>query len=256
MVAPGMLYRTTEFLNTSPADLAGVHDLGLATIVDLRTAGERQGCPDPVFADVGPLWLNILADDQQTAGANPLKFATDPEAAAAFTPDEAVQAMVATYHQLINSSSALKYYSEFYSLLLAGDLAPVAFHCTTGKDRTGWAAASFLTLMGVSKEDVYTDYLLTNDRLLPALEPLIAKFQTAGGHPDALRPILGVEKVYLDAAFDLVDKGWGGIENYFASALGIDADGQQALRARFLIDAADVPAPAPAGGAAAASAGA
>ncbi len=236
IVRPGMLYRTTEFEKTSEADLKAVGDLGLATIVDLRTVPERGACPDPVFDDVGPLWLNILEDAPHTAGANPMKYATDPSAVKELTPTVAQEMMIGTYQQLINSDSALRYYGEFYTLLLAGDLTPTAFHCTTGKDRTGWTAASFLSLMGVAKDDVYKDYLLTNSRLLPALAPLVSQFEKQGVDAGALNSLLGVEKVYLDTAFDLVAKGWGTLENYFAEGLGIDVDGQAELRARYLVD--------------------
>jgi len=51
------------------------------------------------------------------------------------------------------------------------------FHCTAGKDRTGWAAASTLLLLGVSTGDVFADYLLTNDQLRPALQPLLDQFR-------------------------------------------------------------------------------
>jgi protein-tyrosine phosphatase len=39
---------------------------------------------------------------------------------------------------------------------------------------------------------------------------------------------------YPDASLDEMHKQYGSIENYFSDGLGIDAAGQQALRARFL----------------------
>lgn len=235
MVKPKTVYRTAEFEHTSAADLKAVGELGLITLVDLRTAGERAACPDPVYPDVGPLWLDILKDVPATGGANPTKYVSDPAAIKALTPELAQQMMIDTYRQLIESDSAQKYYSEFYQLMLADDLTPTAFHCTTGKDRTGWAAASFLSLLGVAKKDVYTDYLLTNERLLPALEPLTTPLIKVGAHQDAINAMIGVQNVYLDTAFGLVESGWGGLSNYFDKALGIDTAAQQELRARYLV---------------------
>jgi Tyrosine phosphatase family len=68
------------------------------------------------------------------------------------------------------------------------------FHCTTGKDRTGWAAAATLLLLGVSTDDVFADYLPTNDQLHPALQPLLGQFRSIGGDPDLLKPVVGVQK--------------------------------------------------------------
>lgn len=243
IVKPGALYRSTEFLHTGPDDLQGVTGLGLQTIVDLRTEPEIAGCPDPKIDGVREVPLNILGDATHSAlGANLGKVTADPtylrSVLTEFTVEKAKAAMVDTYRELIESDSAKKNFGEFYRQLLAGELAPTLFHCTTGKDRTGWAAASFLTLMGVAEKDVYTDYLLTNERLVPALAPIVDKLEAAGANAAALNAVLGVEKDYLDSAFDLVEKGWGSIEAYFTQVLGVDEDGQAALRESFLIDPA------------------
>ncbi|WP_298440777.1 tyrosine-protein phosphatase [Gordonia sp. (in: high G+C Gram-positive bacteria)] len=241
-VKPGLVFRSTEFLNTTNDDRTGFEALGLQTIVDLRTDPESAQCPDPSLPGVRGLHLNILEDATGSAlGANLGKVMDDPASLHAivseFTVDKAKAAMIETYDELINSASAQKYYREFYSTMLAGELTPTLFHCTTGKDRTGWAAASFLTLMGVPTEDVYTDYLLTNDRLLPALSPIIAKFEGMGGQADAINAVLGVEKDYLDVAFSLVEKGWGSFDGYAEKVLGLDASAIGALRERYLAGA-------------------
>ncbi|MFZ2511285.1 MAG: tyrosine-protein phosphatase [Gordonia sp. (in: high G+C Gram-positive bacteria)] len=234
-VRPKVLYRTTEFLKTTDADIKAVGELGLRTLIDLRTVAERASCPDPVYANIGPLWLNILEDIPHTAGANPARFVSDPSAVRALTADNAKAMMIATYGQLITSDSALKGYAEFYTLLLDEDLAPAAFHCTTGKDRTGWAAASFLGLMGVDRDDIYRDYLLTNDRLVPALEPIIDQMAKQGVDTAAIKELLGVDKAYLDHAFELVEKNFGSLPGYFSDGLGIDAAAQRELRSRYTV---------------------
>ena len=107
---------------------------------------------------------------------------------------------------------------------------PVLFHCTTVKDRNGWAAASTMLFLGVSKEDVLHDYLLTNRDLLPALQPVYERFRAAGGDPHLLDPVLGVERAYLEAALDEMHARFGSCEGYFADGLHIDAATQQRLR--------------------------
>ena len=107
---------------------------------------------------------------------------------------------------------------------------PALFHCTTGKDRTGWAAAAFLTLMGVPKDKGYENYLRSNDYILTAYKKVIDGFVAAGGYGEIPKAILGVKKEYLDAAFDEMQTKYGSIEKYFSEGLGIDANQQQALR--------------------------
>jgi protein-tyrosine phosphatase len=111
---------------------------------------------------------------------------------------------------------------------------PALFHCTTGKDRTGWAAASLLSLLGVSEEEVMREYLLTNEQLVPRLQPVLDQFKAAGGDPELLMPVVGVRREYLDAAFDEMHTRFGSLEGYFADGLGIDAAAQQELKAIFV----------------------
>ena len=118
-----------------------------------------------------------------------------------------------------------------FTTILDDQRRPALFHCTTGKDRTGWAAAATLTLLGVSEEDVLADFLITNRDLLPALKPYFDQFASTGGDPALLRPVLGVEPAYLHAALDEMHNRFGTIEAYFTEGLGIDAEDQQSLRA-------------------------
>ena len=111
---------------------------------------------------------------------------------------------------------------------------PAVFHCTTGKDRTGWAAAALLTLLGVPEETVMADYLRTNDYLLTHYATAIDGFVAGGGDRGIPVAIFGVKRAYLEAAFDEMRTRHGSIERYFADGLGIDAAGQQALRDLYL----------------------
>jgi len=130
--------------------------------------------------------------------------------------------------------SAREGYREMFTDLADPAFLPASFHCTTGKDRTGWGAAALLLLLGVSEDDVMTDYLLTNDQLLPALKPVLDAFEAAGGDPDLLIPVLGVRREYLETALDEMRTTYGDIETYFIEGLGIDAETIARLRSRLV----------------------
>jgi protein-tyrosine phosphatase len=91
-----------------------------------------------------------------------------------------------------------------------------------------------LTLLGVSEDDVYREYLLTNEQLLPALEPLFRRFEAHGAPRELLVPVLGVDRSYLDTSFATVGAEYGTIEQYFTVALGISHAEQEQLRERLL----------------------
>ena len=90
------------------------------------------------------------------------------------------------------------------------------------------------SLLGVPKETIYEDYLRSNDNILPKYQKVIDAFVEAGGGREIPMALLGVRKEYLEAAFDEMKTKYGTIENYFSEGLGIDADGQEALRDLYL----------------------
>lgn len=236
----GRLYRSTDFRNL-PADKLDLLDpLRLRTVYDLRSASEREALPDPVLTGVTDVPLDVLADVVASFAGNTGKIMSDPKAMLAAMkaldahPGALVSVMTSTYQSIVSADSAKSSYRRFYLGLLGEDEAPSLFHCSTGKDRTGWAAASFLSLMGVSRDDVYADYLLTNDRLVPALKPIFDEFAAAGGDPDELLPVLGVRREYLDAAFGEVESAFGSLAGYFSGGLGIDDAAQAKLREAYL----------------------
>jgi len=84
--------------------------------------------------------------------------------------------------------------------------------------------------LDVPDDLVMQEYLLTNEQLLPALQPVFDQFQSLGGDPALLRPILGVHREYLEAAFDEMRQRFGSMERYFADGLGLDQAVQAAIR--------------------------
>lgn len=237
-VRHGVLYRSTDFQSLATVDLPPFRGLDIRTIYDLRSAAERQARPDPALPEVTDVPLDILADATMAIPANLNTFLSDPATVALATKElsggKARELIAATYRDLVSLPSAITGYQFFYRGLLGEYEQPALFHCTTGKDRTGWAAATFLSLMGVPRDDIYHDYLLTNDRLVPALKPVFDQFAAAGGDPQLLTPVLGVDASYLEAAFAEMTSTYGGIEGYFADGLGIGPDEQQELRSQYL----------------------
>ncbi len=86
----------------------------------------------------------------------------------------------------------------------------------------------------MAEETVLAEYELTNRDLIPALKPVFEQFRAAGGDPELLRPVLGVDAAYLAAALAEMRDRFGTIEGYFADGLGIGEDGQAALRGALL----------------------
>jgi protein-tyrosine phosphatase len=230
-VASGLVYRANQLCGISPDDMEKIAKLNLKNAYDLRTAEERDKRPDELPPGVNYVVVDVLADSPQAGPAQLEKLMQDPKAANVELGGGKVEAgFQKSYREFVSLPSAKREFSKMFFALGDKKQLPAVFHCTTGKDRTGWAAAALLTLLGVPKDVVMEDYLRSNDYILPAYQKVIDGFVAAGGDPDIPRAILGVKKEYLDAAFDKMQKKYGTIEKYFAEGLGIYAAKQKAMR--------------------------
>ena len=234
-VNQGLVYRSNQLSEINPEDMQKLGALELQGAYDLRTMAERETRPEELPPGVDYIVVDVLADSPSAGPAQLEKLMADPKMANVELGGGKVEAAFeASYREFISLPSAQREFGKMFVALGNRQEVPALFHCTTGKDRTGWAAAAFLTLMGVPKETVYEDYLRSNDYILPAYKQAIDGFVAAGGDAEIPKAILGVKKEYLDAAFDEMETEYGSIEQYFSNALGIDADQQQAMRSMYL----------------------
>ncbi len=234
-VRRGLLYRSTELSKLSESDGATLAGFGLHAVFDLRTAAEQQTQPDLLPDGVTLIPCDVMADATGAAPAQMEGVLSNPTAATALLADgQGMAYMVGAYRQFVAMTSALAAYRRLFSTLLEPGTLPALFHCATGKDRTGWATAALLMLLGVPDDAVRAEYLLTNEHLLPALRPVFELFAATGGDPRLLRPLLGVDASYLDAAVDEMRARYGTVESYFADGLHLDAAAQEQLKALLL----------------------
>jgi protein-tyrosine phosphatase len=234
-VRTGLLYRSADLSRIARRDAAALARLGIRTVYDLRSAGERLAQPDRLPPGSAYVVADVLGD---APGMTPAEFATlfeDPAAArAALGGGRSATFFVDAYRGFVRLDSARAAFRHLYVDLAGGARTPALFHCTTGKDRTGWAAAALLVLLDVPDDAVMEDYLVSGPRLLPLVRPVVEAFAARGGDPELLWPLVGVRPEYLEAALDEVRRLFGSMEGYFAEGLGLDAPTREVLRGMLL----------------------
>jgi protein-tyrosine phosphatase len=140
------------------------------------------------------------------------------------TSADIVAYMQETYRNFVRQGTPR--FAEFFRHLLESD-QPTVFHCTAGKDRTGFAAALLLKAVDASDEEVWQDYLLTNDRLQ------LPEGSRFGLGPEAMQVLWRVQPEFLRAALDEVDARYGSLEGYFREGLGLGEGERRTLRALY-----------------------
>ena len=124
-----------------------------------------------------------------------------------------------------------------FKRLAAGEV-PLAFNCSAGKDRAGTAAALVLSALGVPRETVLEDYLLT-DRIVDFKSLFMERAQQrssslATQKEEIIAAVLGTDVDYLNAALDAVEQQHGSVAGYVHEALGVDHKALSEMRGQLL----------------------
>jgi protein-tyrosine phosphatase len=226
-VRMGVAYRSNGLEHLTPAESAAIRELHLKLITDLRTDEERRRGPDRAPDGVPDLQANVLADD--AAMIHAMMTHTAPPAATR----QSLMQPGGIYRDFVSLGSARAAYHQTFEGLADATDAPSVFHCTAGKDRTGWADAVLLTILGVPRATILADYQLTDVYLQGAALASVRQQFGSGAVPAGQAP--KADPADLDAAFDEVTRRYGSFDNYLHQGLGLDDKTLRAIRRNFLV---------------------
>ena len=224
----GMIYRSSDLSELTDRDLAYLQRLHIKQVVDFRSDSERAEAPDRV-----PEGSQLVIRKVDVAGTDIRQTIEDIMRG---DNDTALQDFLID----ANRDFAIQFtpvYKDWMHSLTRPDALPQVYHCTAGKDRTGFATAILLLTLGVPEETVINDYLLTNTYSAEHIEDMLFKIKLMSlGQADvvALRSLLGVEEIYLRTALTTIKETYGSFDLYLDRELGIDEATRNALKQIFL----------------------
>ncbi len=204
VVRRGLVFRSAALAKLTETDIGVVGALGLQTICDFRGVEESQRAPTPL---TGPRIVPLPIEPTVGAG---LRDILDTKEATG----EALQAVLERAYVAYALSSAPQY-RVLLDLVVDGG-TPLLFHCSAGKDRTGFGAALLLTALGVPWETVVADFTATNT--LWRRDTV----QSSDLPPAIRETLLRAEPAFLTASFDSARRQFGSIDAYLAEAFGLD----------------------------------
>lgn len=223
----GLFYRADSLGALTDADLDKIHQLGIKLVCDFRSAEERAEDPDRLPAADPPERLELpILDESFSPSAFREKITSGQ------LGDTDLRQMLIEGNRLFATRYAPRYQAMLERLTDPASL-PAVVHCTAGKDRTGFAAAVLLRTLGVPEQTVYEDFLLTNHYTAGEIERTLWIIRFASlfrTDPEQVRPVLGVERAYLEAAFDAIEANYGSFDAYRSQALGLDDAETEAFR--------------------------
>jgi protein-tyrosine phosphatase len=216
----GKLYRCSSLARTSLSDAKVLNNLGIQTVIDFRTDGERYQFPSKYWAP--QTYTFPLRGNAYDAYADRI-LAKKWKAG-----DVKIYAQDMFSFFLENNSD---YYMKMFDILLDENNYPVLMHCNMGSDRSAVASALILAALNIDTDQIVNDYLLSNDRI--DLNLFIPKDNVFMQDPDIQETITAMYRVHRRAliySFDRIKKEYGSMDNFFNTALKLTAKKREKLR--------------------------
>lgn len=228
LVKWGYLFRSGQLSNLNDQDVALLDTLQLDLVCDFRRVEEQQGDPSRLPAANPPRIVSLPI----IPGSNS-RFFEEADAHLA-GPEVMYDFMVEINHDFALAQNET--YARMFSEILSVPDSRFLVHCAAGKDRTGFAAAIVLLALGVPRETVMRDYLLTARFFLPEreIERLREKYEMEHMNAQVIVPMLEVHEAYLAQALDAIDREYPSVEAYLADALQVGPLELEELRKRYL----------------------
>jgi len=201
------VFRSGDLNHLTKADLAYFAQIPVKTYIDFRDSDEIHTAPDKIPSSLLhhfylPVETGNIFNYQQ------------------IKPEQVSSLLIEGNKYFVMHNQ--QQYCEFFQILMKEENTPLLFHCSAGKDRTGLGAALFLSALGVSRELIYQDYLLTNECLKDKYDVLIKSVPL-------LAPVLEARLEYIQAAFDVIDSEYGDAESYLTHYLGADLETMRSI---------------------------
>ncbi|MBI5276184.1 MAG: tyrosine-protein phosphatase [Burkholderiales bacterium] len=216
LVRPHTLFRSEHLGALDEDDARQIQALGITRVLDFRGVNERE----EAVCRLPDVKVHSLAIEP-TVVQNLVALL---DAGHQVSEADIVGLMQDTYRGFVRENTHR--FAKFFGHLLESN-EPTVFHCTAGKDRTGFAAALVLGALGASPDEVMRDYMLTNEMHKP-------RWLSSTRLPAHVAYVLArVQPEFLHAAFEAVDADYGSLEGYLRDGLALGEPERARLRALY-----------------------
>ena len=228
----GMLYRSDNLHELTKIGRSQIADLGIVSVTDLRSEKEIEDAPDALPKTSPPVQYRVLPINDESVDIKALgRQIVKGEI------DDAQIMMLLDHRRFITNPAHRKSWGDWVTSLNEDQKSPHLFHCTSGKDRAGYGAAILLLTLGVPKDTVMNDFLLSNIVYADYIDKMVGKidkYVRKDVDTDLIRKVMGVSRETLVATFAEMETQYGSIDGFIEEGLGINADTRESLQEKFL----------------------
>ena len=219
----GLIYRSDKLNNLSDGDVAKIKELGVERIIDLRSDEERTKTPNRMIDGIEYINHPIFSNKDFSSDIDNIIKGT-------LKIDDLFNDL---YRDFV-----LLYTERFAEILkkIMVDKKITIFHCTSGKDRTGFLTMLILLILDVKHEVIVFDYLESNkiDNIDLIMRHMSSVLDVPYEKMDILKPLFYVKNEYISESLNTINDIYGNIYNYL-DILGIDKELQNEFKSYMLV---------------------
>lgn len=228
------LIRTGTLTRMSDEDIQFLKNYGLTTIIDLRSKSERKDHPDPQIEGVKNISLPLSEEEGTLGGIQDLSreddlYHHDPHAAFKMMCDHYSSHVVKVHDQ--------NTVRQVLTVLAEKEDGATIFHCTEGKDRTGFVVLFVLYILGVDLEVIRQDYLASNSILSSYRAERDKKFENAGENltfRSNMRILSSASDSFFDTILLTIEEQYQNMDAYLKNVLDVTPELRDRLRELYL----------------------
>lgn len=200
----GKLFRADELTNLTAEDVEYLDSISISSVIDFRAENEIKRAPDKLPKGARFKYpLAITPGAMRTDGAQSRGMASF---------SNQMKQMNRLY---VSDPACVRAYRIMFTVIQNNLSAPLIFHCSAGKDRTGMATALILFALGATEETVLEDYMLSKKHIGDKYTAMVEKYPRTA-------PIFTVKRTYLEAGIEQMKNDYGSIENFLIHELKVD----------------------------------
>lgn len=214
----GNIFRSGHLDAIHTIDMSRIENLGLQTIIDLRSQNEKTR-ESNVYKAQNHVSIPILMGDAD--------FIQDQLRTEKIKKGDALLYIQDEYLKFIDNQSDA--YSQVFDQLITQSNYPLLIHCSLGIDRTGFCIALILHALGVPEDRILKDYLSSNEYVdLNKAVPNARRYNTE--IQESITTLLTANKHYLEVALKQIKKEYGSVDGYLEQKLNFTTKKQEQLK--------------------------
>ena len=219
----GVLFRSDKLSNLTENDINKLKNLGIKRIVDFRSELEKSREPNIIPNGIKYIEMPISVDKKMNEKLKDILSGNNDKDIRDFLIDA-------------NKEFVLDHQSVFSNFLkdLVKYKEPTLFHCTAGKDRTGFASYLIYSICGIDEDFIILDYLSSNKYIEKNLEKQFENISKIMGlsieEAREIEPILRVDIDYITSAIDTINENYNSVQEFITNTLNFSLREQDQLK--------------------------